>query len=42
MGSVIDIELLQLLEDRLGKEDGRKVAEAIEKSFEEMRKKQRD
>jgi len=39
MGSVIDIELLQLLEDRLGKEDGRKVAEAIEKSFEEMKKK---
>jgi ABC-type phosphate transport system auxiliary subunit len=30
MAQTLNIELLQLLEDKLGKEEGRKVAEAIE------------
>jgi len=34
MARVIDRELLQLLEDKLGKEEARKVAQAIESGFE--------
>ena len=35
---VIDLELLQLLEDKLGKEEARKVAQAIELGLEIMEK----
>jgi len=35
---VIDLELLQLLEDKLGKEEARKVAQAIELGLEVMEK----
>ncbi len=38
MARVIDLELLQLLEDKLGKETARKVAKAIELGFEVMEK----
>jgi len=38
---VIDLELLQLLEDKLGKETARKVAQAIELGLEVMEKKGR-
>ena len=38
MPKVIDIELLQLLEDKLGKETARKVAQAIELGLEIMEK----
>jgi hypothetical protein len=38
MPRVIDIELLQLLEDKLGKEEARKVAQAIELGLEVMEK----
>jgi hypothetical protein len=38
MPRVIDLELLQLLEDRLGKEEARKVAQAIELGLEVMEK----
>jgi ABC-type phosphate transport system auxiliary subunit len=39
MAQTINIELLQLLEDKLGKEEGRKVAEAIEIGLEVIEKK---
>jgi len=39
MAQTISIELLQLLEDKLGKEEGRKVASAIEIGFEAIEKK---
>jgi len=39
MAQTINIELLQLLEDRLGKEEGRRVAEAIEIGLEVIEKK---
>lgn len=39
MPQVLNIELLQLLEDKLGKEEGRKVAEAIEIGFSVIEKK---
>jgi len=39
MAHTINIELLQLLEDKLGKEEGRKVAEAIEIGLEVIEKK---
>ena len=38
MARVIDLELLQLLEDRLGKETARKVAQAIEIGLEVLEK----
>jgi hypothetical protein len=38
MPKAIDLELLQLLEDRLGKEEARKVAQAIELGLEIMEK----
>jgi len=38
MARVIDLELLQLLEDKLGKETARKVARAIELGLEVMEK----
>jgi hypothetical protein len=38
MARAIDLELLQLLEDRLGKENARKVAQAIELGLEIMEK----
>ncbi len=38
MPRVIDLELLQLLEDRLGKEEARKVAQAIELGLEILEK----
>jgi restriction endonuclease Mrr len=38
MARVIDLELLQLLEDKLGKEEARKVAQAIELGLEVMEK----
>ncbi len=38
MARAIDLELLQLLEDKLGKETARKVAKAIELGFEVMEK----
>jgi hypothetical protein len=38
MAKVIDLELLQLLEDKLGKEEARKVAKAIELGLEIMEK----
>jgi hypothetical protein len=38
MPRVIDLELLQLLEDKLGKETARKVAQAIELGLEVMEK----
>lgn len=39
MAQAITIELLQLLEDKLGKEEGRKVASAIEVGLEVIEKK---
>ncbi len=39
MPSVINVETLQFFEDRLGKEEGRKVAEVLERAYEEMEKK---
>ena len=39
MARVIDLELLQLLEDKLGKEEARKVAQAIELGLEILEKK---
>jgi len=39
MPHAITIEIFQLLEEKLGKEEGRKVAEAIEIGFEAMDKK---
>jgi hypothetical protein len=39
MPQTINIELLQLLEDKLGKEEGRKVAEVIEIGLEVIEKK---
>jgi hypothetical protein len=39
MAQTINIELLQLLEDKLGKEEGRKVAKAIEIGLEVIEKK---
>ncbi len=39
MASVIKVETLQFFEDRLGKEEGRKVAEVLERAYEEMEKK---
>jgi len=39
MGNVIKVETLQFFEDRLGKEEGRKVAEVLERAYEEMEKK---
>jgi hypothetical protein len=41
MASVIKVETLQFFEDRLGKEDGRKVAEVLERAYDEMEKKSR-
>jgi len=38
MARAIDLELLQLLEDKLGKEEARKVAQAIELGLEVMEK----
>jgi hypothetical protein len=38
MARVIDLELLQLLEDKLGKEEARKVAQAIELGLEILEK----
>jgi len=38
MARAIDLELLQLLEDKLGKENARKVAQAIELGLEVMEK----
>jgi len=38
MPRVIDLELLQLLEDKLGKEEARKIAKAIELGLEVMEK----
>jgi predicted transcriptional regulator len=38
MARAIDLELLQLLEDRLGKEEARKVAKAIELGLEILEK----
>ena len=38
MTRVIDLELLQLLEDKLGKETARKVAQAIELELEVLDK----
>jgi hypothetical protein len=38
MPKAIDLELLQLLEDKLGKEEARKVAQAIELGLEIMEK----
>jgi len=38
MARAIDLELLQLLEDKLGKEEARKVAQAIEIGLEVMEK----
>jgi len=38
MARAIDLELLQLLEDRLGKEEARKVAQAIELGLEILEK----
>jgi hypothetical protein len=38
MAKVIDLELLQLLEDKLGKDEARKVAKAIELGLEVMEK----
>jgi hypothetical protein len=38
MPRVIDLELLQLLEDKLGKEEARKVAQAIELGLEVLEK----
>jgi predicted transcriptional regulator len=38
MARAIDLELLQLLEDKLGKEEARKVAQAIELGFEILEK----
>ena len=38
MPKAIDLELLQLLEDKLGKEEARKVAKAIELGLEVMEK----
>jgi uncharacterized protein YdcH (DUF465 family) len=38
MARAIDLELLQLLEDKLGKEEARKVAKAIELGLEVMEK----
>jgi hypothetical protein len=38
MAKAIDLELLQLLEDKLGKEETRKVAKAIELGLEVMEK----
>jgi hypothetical protein len=38
MARVIDLELLQLLEDKLGKEEARKVAQAIEIGLEVLEK----
>jgi hypothetical protein len=38
MARAIDLELLQLLEDKLGKETARKVAQAIELGLEVMEK----
>ncbi|MCX7810995.1 MAG: hypothetical protein N2247_08795 [Leptospiraceae bacterium] len=40
MASVIKVETLQFFEDRLGKEEGRKVAEVLERAYDEMEKKQ--
>jgi len=42
MPRVIDLELLQLLEDKLGKETARKVAQAIELGLEVMEKRAED
>jgi hypothetical protein len=39
MPKAIDLELLQLLEDKLGKEEARKVAQAIELGLEVMERK---
>jgi len=39
MPKAIDLELLQLLEDKLGKEEARKVAQAIELGLEILEKK---
>ena len=39
MASVIKVETLQFFEDRLGKEEGRKVAEVLERAYDEMEKK---
>jgi len=39
MARAIDLELLQLLEDKLGKEEARKVAQAIELGLEILEKK---
>jgi len=39
MASVIKVETLQFFEDRLGKEEGRKAAEVLERAYEEMEKK---
>ena len=41
MPSVIKVETLQFFEDRLGKEEGRKVAEVLERAYEKMEKKQK-
>ena len=38
MARAIDLELLQLLEDKLGKEEARKVAQAIELGLEILEK----
>jgi hypothetical protein len=38
MARAIDLELLQLLEDKLGKEEAKKVAQAIEIGLEVMEK----
>jgi DNA anti-recombination protein RmuC len=38
-GECIKVETLQFFEDRLGKEEGRKVAEVLERAYEEMEKK---
>jgi hypothetical protein len=38
MARAIDLELLQLLEDKLGKEEARKVAQAIELGLEVLEK----
>ena len=42
MARAIDLELLQLLEDKLGKEEARKVAQAIEIGLEVLEKRAED
>ena len=39
MPNVINVEILQVFEDRLGKEGGHKVAEVLERAYIEMEKK---